>query len=110
MGITETLEVANTRALAVSALNRIVTTPTQRTAHPDDVSTSLTTHRSTLLEAMAEEFGVPFLGRIPLDAAISRACEAGTAANSSALNGARLGLQMRPGRSSELGGQGCPPP
>ena len=59
---------------------------------------------------MAEEFGVPFLGRIPLDAAISRACEAGTAANSSALNGARLGLQMRPGRSSELGGQGCPPP
>lgn len=29
-------------------------------------------------EGMAVQFGVPFLGRVPLDASITRACEAGT--------------------------------
>ncbi len=41
-------------------------------------------------EAMAAAFGAPFLGRVPLDPAIGRACEAGASYTAAAAGGSRL--------------------
>ena len=48
-----------------------------RRTRPELVSPSRFLSTAVGAEAMAASFGVPFLGRVPLDPSITRACEAG---------------------------------